>query len=61
MEFCGNFISGLCLQGASSFSLGHNKSKPFHLDHCFGWRKHALLTLMAVAPGELQREGGTHC
>ncbi|KAK4832275.1 hypothetical protein QYF61_021674 [Mycteria americana] len=47
--------------GVSSFSLSNNKREPFHVDHCFGWRKHALLTIMAVALGDLQKESGTDC
>ncbi|XP_010291758.1 PREDICTED: T-cell activation Rho GTPase-activating protein-like [Phaethon lepturus] len=57
MTFSGNSVSGLCHQGSSSFSLSYSKRVPFHLDHCFGWRKHVLLTLMAVASGDLQKEG----
>ena len=56
---CRNSTSGLCCQDTSSFSLPNNKREPFHLDHCFGWRKHALLTLTAMAQGDPQRVGLT--
>lgn len=54
----GNSIFGPCHQAASPISLSHKKRETFHLDHSFGWRKHALI-LTTVALEDLQKEGGT--